>query len=383
MPKIIFIEDDKRVLENLKNTLDHQRFPEQSTLDKVPKTEKELDLPKTPSIVFLGPSLKTDKALELSRMIRRNNPLNTVILSSAQASTELLKAAMQNGIFEVIDAGASSSELEAALDRAKEFLGQITTDEDKVSVTETGKAKIISLFSAKGGAGKSFLAINLAASIGAATGKTVAILDLDLAFGDIAVMLSVFPQRTIFDAAEVEEKLDSDMLDGFLSPTKLDNIRVMPAPVEPEQAELISQKTITKILNLLSEMVDYLIIDTPAKFSDHTLAALDRSDLIIMLASMDVPSIKNTKITLRILDELEYKRDKFVLILNRANSEVGLTTKEIARTLNFDIDGTIPSDRAVPQSVNRGIPLVKEYPKSPAAKNIAAISDMLLKRLHG
>lgn len=381
MPQLIVIDENKKFLDFTINALANTEWSGFTALNHFPDKVDDLRLPTTPMITVIGPSFIIEKALDLALALREKNPLNAVILLTQRTSTELLKMAMHYGIYEVIEVPCTVDEFQAAIDRAQALIYRLLPSHVKpVEATEI-TAKVVTLFSAKGGAGKSFLAVNLAASIAALRKKSVVIVDLDLNFGDIAVMLSIFPQRTIFEAAEVIDKLDFEMLEGFLAKTKLDQVMILPAPIEPEQAELIESEAVKKILNLLACMFDYVIIDTPARFNENTFSALDISNLVILVASMDVPCIKNSKIALRVLEELNYDKDRVMLILNRANSNVGLTQKDVSKNLDFEIDGMVPSDRIIPQSINCGVPLVQEFPKSAAAKSLNALTEKLLARI--
>ena len=200
--------------------------------------------------------------------------------------------------------------------------------------------------------------------------------DLDLQFGDLAIMLQLFPARTIYDAAQNLDRLDADALKGYLTPHR-GQVFLLAAPLEPGLSETISAEAVAKIIRLMKRIYKYVIIDTPPSFTDHVLAALDESDESVLITSMDVPSIKNLKLSLQTLELLGFGRDRIRLVLNRADAKVGLRVQEVEKTLGTRIDVPIPSSREVPLSINRGTPLILEDPKSPVVASIMRLVDII------
>ena len=237
-------------------------------------------------------------------------------------------------------------------------------------------AKVITFFGAKGGVGTTFIATNIGVSLVEQTKSKVILLDLDLQFGDVAVMLRLQPAHTIYDVVSAMDRLDAEMMKGFLS-THTSGLKVLLAPVMPDKADAISSEEILKIINVLKEMCDYLIIDTPALFDDRILAALDSSDEICLVASLDVPSLKNTKLSLDMIELLKYSKEKVKLVLNRANSKVRLSVKDVEKSLATKTAATIPSDIIVPRSVNKGIPVVIDAPRASVARNLSNFADQV------
>jgi pilus assembly protein CpaE len=236
--------------------------------------------------------------------------------------------------------------------------------------------KVITVFSSKGGCGKSFVSSNLAVALAQKTGHEVAMVDLDLQFGDLAIMLQLFPARTIYDAAQNLDRLDADALKGYLTPHR-GQVFLLAAPLEPGLSETISAESVAKIIRLMKHNYKYVIVDTPPSFTDHVLAALDESDESVLITSMDVPSIKNLKLSLQTLELLGFGRDRIRLVLNRADSKVGLRVQEVEKTLGTRIDVSIPSSREVPLSINRGTPLILEDPRSPVVAAIMKLVEII------
>ena len=233
---------------------------------------------------------------------------------------------------------------------------------------------MVTVFSAKGGCGKTTLATNLAAVLADRGRRQVCLLDLDLAFGDVAIALQLFPVHTIADAIPLGETLDAEGVRSLLTPHS-PGLTTLVAPVEPGTASSIPAELITKILTILRESFDYVVIDTPPAFDDQVLAAFDQSDIIANLATLDIPAIKNLKLTLETLDLLNFPRDRWQILLNRADSKVGLSVHDVEKSLAATIAVQIPSSRDVPAATNRGVPIVLDQPRHPVSLAIRKFAE--------
>jgi len=204
--------------------------------------------------------------------------------------------------------------------------------------------------------------------------REVCLVDLDLNFGDVAIVLQLFPAHTLADAVPLLETLDLPAVLALLTPHSA-GLSALVAPVEPGSAETVPASLITTILQLLREQFAYVVVDTPPAFTDHVLAAFDQSDLIALLATLDIPALKNLKLTLETLDLLNYPRERLRVVLNRADSKVGLALSEVEKTLRVPIALHIPSSRAVPASINRGVPIMLDDPGHPVSAAIRQFGE--------
>ena len=238
-------------------------------------------------------------------------------------------------------------------------------------------AKKIMILGTKGGVGKSFVAVNLAIDLFNQSKSVVILFDIDYKSADDATILNVIPQKTVYNILSIIDKLDLDLLESSLT-THSSGIKFLPAPMHSLEAEYISSEQTIKIIDILSEISDYVVIDTPPYFSEDIISILERIDYMLIIATMDVLSIKNLKESLYILKQLRFPRNKIILILNRANSKVGLTIDEVENNIMEKIDITIPSDRLVPLSINKGIPLIIETPKSFVSQSINKLTQLII-----
>jgi pilus assembly protein CpaE len=230
----------------------------------------------------------------------------------------------------------------------------------------------VTVFSAKGGVGKTTTATNVAVALSQMDYK-VCLVDLDLAFGDVGITLQLFPEHTIADAVAMQGDLDAESLDALLTKCS-DNLFVLAAPASPLAKATISAELVGKVLSSLKQRFDVVLVDSPPAFDDHVLQAFDASDLILLVLTLDIPALKNIKITLETLDLLNFPRDKCRLILNRADSKVGLSPADIETALKMPIAVSIASAREVPASVNRGETITMTMPRHPVSQMFTALA---------
>src|SRR5881296_1846591 len=237
--------------------------------------------------------------------------------------------------------------------------------------------KIVTVFSPKGGTGKTVTATNLAAACAKFEGRKTLLLDLDLQFGDAAIMLGIEPDKTIYDLVTAPGELDSEKLAGYTTRHGC-GLDVLPAPLRPEDAELVTEAKLARLLEVARESYDVIVVDTSPFFHGPMLATLDRTDELLLLTSLDVPTIKNVRLSLQTLELLSFPNDRVKVVLNRANSKVGMQKKEVEAALEMGVRREVPSDRAVPLAVNRGNPAVLADGKSEFSRSVRELAKSLV-----
>ena len=341
-----------------------------------------------PVVVILGPSCAAPSELGVAERLLGAHPALGAILIVEELSTTLLQLALRSGVRDVITFSGDTDQLAQAVQRVAVSLDNQprrsapTSPHDPTGDSDNGPAPVdgmvITVFSTKGGAGKSVIATNLAISLAQRSNKPVCLVDADLQFGDVAVMLKLTPHHTIVDAVGSMDRLDAALLESLLVTHEASGLRVLPAPLEPAFADQVGAAEMVAIVEKLRTFCAYVIVDTPAYFNDVVLGLVEVSDHVLLVAGMDIPNIKNVKIGLQTLRLLNTPMEKLQLVLNRSNSKVKLDIGEVERTLQVKADALIPSDVLVPQSVNKGVPVVLHAPKSGVAKSIHALADIYL-----
>jgi pilus assembly protein CpaE len=335
-----------------------------------------------PVALILGPSCATDGTLNsVERMLATHREVGAILVAE-ELTTNLLQQALRAGVKDVLASPTDQAQINEAINRV---VGGLATSAPSTGAGGTGEAifdedgevgQVVTVFSTKGGAGKSVIATNLGVALAERSDKPVCLIDADLQFGDIAVMLKLSPQHTIVDAVSSLDRLDASLMQNLLVTHETSGLLILPAPLEPAFADQIGAAEMIQIIEVLRRFCSHVIVDTPAYFNDVVLGMIEISDEVLLVAGMDIPNIKNVKIGLQTLRLLNTPMEKLRLILNRANSKVKLDVTEVERTLQVNADILIPSDIVVPQSVNRGVPVIQNSPRSGVAKALEELADL-------
>jgi pilus assembly protein CpaE len=241
--------------------------------------------------------------------------------------------------------------------------------------------RLICVLGPKGGIGKTLTTSNLAVSL-ASDGARVTVVDVDLQFGDVGLALGLRPEQTVFDLARSGGALDAEKLDAFLASHE-SGARVLLAPIRPDQADAVSAEFLATVYPTLRSMSDYVVVDTPPGFTPEVIASIDSSSDICLVGMLDSLSLKNTKLGLETLELMGYDPAHIRLVLNRADSRVGITPADVTDIVGRQPDVMVPSAREVTRSVNEGVPIVMGQPRSEAAKAFNALAEMFRERPPG
>ncbi|KRF36286.1 AAA family ATPase [Nocardioides sp. Soil805] len=337
--------------------------------------------------VVLGPSVPIHEATEFAQHARINRPDLGVILLRHGVDSDTLSVALRSGMREVVEARDLAG-LTTAVHRARSVAKEISQalEEDARAAAEAAiaeaaaaraaaqaaadapQAQVITVFSTKGGVGKSLVATNLGVALSDA-GQRVCLVDLDVNSGDVAIMLQLTPTRTINDLVAFNGQIDPDSLSTILT-TASDRLSLMAAPVRLDSPDHAAATDVGLMIETLKGMFDFIVVDTSGVFDDHALTALDRTDTIVLVGTLDIPALKALKLATGTLDLLNFGRDSWKFVLNRADGKVGLTVAEFESTLGLKADATLVSSREVLAAVNRGEALVKAYPSHANSKAI-------------
>jgi pilus assembly protein CpaE len=237
-------------------------------------------------------------------------------------------------------------------------------------------APMVCVLGPKGGTGKTLTSCNLAVSL-AQSGRRVALVDLDLQFGDVGLSLGLAPERTIHDLAKSGSSVDAEKLESFLVPHS-SGVRVLMAPTRPDQATAITVEFLRDVYSALRATNDFLIVDTPPGFTPEVIASIDSSSHVCVVGMLDSLSLKNTKLGLETLELMGYEAGRIQLLLNRADTRVGIGHDEVDAIIGRTPDVLVPSDREIPASINAGIPIVIMKGRSDAASAFHALAKAYL-----
>jgi pilus assembly protein CpaE len=342
-------------------------------VDGIPAAGDALVADPGENVVVLGTGVELEDALAFAEQLRVERPLVGVILLRNTLEISVLTQAIRAGIREVVpaDDGHAISE---AVQRSRQLSESAQLPPAPASGAPRGQ--VVTVFSAKGGTGKTTIATNLAVALADSGSYKVCLVDLDLAFGDVAISLQLEPRRTVVDALSFgDQQLDAAKLATLVTNYSA-GLDCILAPVEPGDAEKIPASLVAEILAILGGIYDYVVIDTPAQFSEHVLVALDASHHHVLITTPEVPALKNLRLTLDMLDLLSYGRNSRSIVFNRSDADVGLTAADVERVIKSPITAHVPSSREVPASINRGTPLAAAQPDHPVTQAIRQFAQM-------
>jgi len=313
------------------------------------------------AIITLGAN--ADQAIKLIQRLGSEAPKTVIISAGQNASPDLLLQSLRAGAREFLQLPISAEELKTVLDRVAEFCaGQVETPKKK--------GRMIAVFSSKGGCGTSFIATNLAASTNART----VLVDLNLQAGDLPLFLGVDPKYSFAEMAENRNRLDDALIKSFVTPYS-SNLSLLAAPKEADSADEIEPEHVFEVLQHLRESYDYVVLDPQHTFDSITLAALDQSDEIVLILTLDIPAIRSTQRALEIFDRLGYPRKKIRIVVNRWSKQIDLDLRQVEKFLGEPVIGFVPSDyQTAVTSINLGRPLVQSDPNSKIAQEIRRIA---------
>ena len=349
------------------------RLPVARSIEEASQTAESGEL----RMLLLGPSFSNDESLEQIRSLHNQDPALVLMMVAETVTADLLRGAMRAGVSDVIEAPLDEAKIEAAIEQfGHDVLKRRSAAKPTPEPVRTEQGAIVTITSAKGGSGKTVTATNVALLLNRLPDKKVVLVDADLQFGDVCLLLQLEPRFTMVNAAHELHHLDVEMLDSLLTEHP-SGLKVLAAPLEPAFADDITTAGLMQMLDLLQETYDYVVVDTASMLDELILSLIEKADHVLMVVDMDLPSVKNAKLALETLRLLKFSTQNVQLVMNRSNSKAKLETKEIESALKMQISAAVPSDAAVPNSVNEGRPIVETDPKGKVAKGFESVAELI------
>lgn len=321
-------------------------------------------------LVIIGADAPLSIATDVAERYRVERPPLGVILLRRRVDVAAMSEALRAGVREVVPVDDAEALLQACT-RSVAVSRQLRHLETRSG--ESGHGRVVLVFGAKGGCGKTTVATNLAAALAQSNVGRVCLVDLNLDFGDVAIAMQVEPTRTVSDALGMQGGLDREGLRSMVVSAG-ERLDLLLAPRQPADAEFIGADLVEEVIRLLAEIYDFVVIDSPPAFNEGVLKCFDLADSYVLLTTLDMMALKNFKVTLDTLDALGYPRARWRVVLNRCDSHVGLTAEDVEAVIGLPIEVRLPSSKDVPASINRGVPLVVDSPRHPFSREVLALA---------
>ncbi len=388
MIRILIVDDIPTTLDNLQKLLSFEDDIEVCGTGGDGRRAIEEARRLQPDIVLMDVNMPQLDGIQATEILAAEVPGSPVIIMSVQGERDYIRRAMQAGAREFLIKPFSGDELIASIRRVHQLEQKKGTFLAKAATTmpawsgaapqEVRRGEVFLVFSGKGGVGKSIIASNLAIALGMETGARVALVDLDLQFGDIGVLLNLDHSRSITDLADASASSDAEFIQDVLA-NGPEGVQVLLAPISPELADLVTAEHLRTIMQELQRSYDFIVVDTASHLAELNLEAIELATRVIVVTALNIPAIKDTKLTLKVLESLNVEPDRILLALNRSDAHSEFNKEAVENNLRFPIALQIPHDpKAVSTSVNRGAPFVSANPEAEISRSIRELVSQLV-----
>ncbi len=380
--RVLIVDDIPETRDNLRKLIQFESDIEVVGQAGTGEEGVELTKEKRPHVVLMDINMPGLDGISASEIITRETPTAQVIMMSVQGESDYIRRSMLAGARDFLTKPFSSDELIATIHQVYERSSKVMVqpagpgESAAVAAPPPRQGRVIAVFSPKGGVGCSVVAANLGVVL-AQAGKNTVVVDANLSFGDMGVLLNLTGTHSLVDIAERFEELDTDLISSVLA-THDSGLKALLPPPRPEMGELITAQHLQETLSLLCGLFDYIIVDTSTSLQDVMLAVFDQADKILLIATPDIPCVKNMRLFFEVIDQLDYERGRVMLVLNRVDRHAGISPSDIENTIKHAVTASIPADdRTVMFSVNRGVPFVLREPGKPVSEAVFELANEL------
>lgn len=393
--RVIIVDDIAETRENIRKLL---QFESDVEVVGVARTGREaIDLTKEvkPDVILMDINMPDMDGIAATEQIRRILPYAKVVILSVQSDSSYMRRAMLAGAGDFLTKPPTIDELNSAIRRmgalAQEEKARLAATAAPAAAVKPGMmaptaaplaayGQIITVYSPKGGVGCTTLATNLAVSLYTEDTR-VALVDGNLQFGDVAVFLNEQSKFSVVDLAPRVDELEPDVVESVMVKHAQSGVMVLPAPIKPEYADTVTGEQFSKVLQYLRQMFTYVVVDCASTLTDVTVGAIDVSDLIILVATQDIPSIKSCRLFLDVADAFGIERKRIMFVMNKFDKRIGILPEKVSENLKQEVVAVIPLEERVVVSVNRGIPYLLVDKSRPISKAILSLTELVRKRL--
>jgi pilus assembly protein CpaE len=391
--RVVIVDDVSETRENVRKLLQFETDVDVVGLARTGKEAIQISQDLNPDVVLMDINMPDMDGIAATEAIRSRQPAVQVVILSVQSDQNYMRRAMLAGARDFLTKPPMGDELISAIRRAGAMAQAERSKTINVQPLPTAgnlgmlasysmpKGKIVTVYSPKGGTGCTTIAVNLALTLNNEDTR-VALVDGNLQFGDVAVFVNEQGKNTIIDLAPRADELDPEIVEEVMLKHSSSGLHILAAPSRPEYAEKVSSGQFSKVLEYLKQIYAYVVVDTSSLLTDATLAAIDISDLIVLVSTQDIPSIKNCRLFLDLSQTLGIERERILFTMNRYDKRINITPERVAENLKQEISSVIPLDEAtVMKAVNRGVPFVLENKNQPASRGILSLAESVRARI--
>lgn len=390
--RVLVVDDIAETRENIRKLLQFEADIEVIGAARTGKEAVQLTDELKPDVILMDINMPDMDGITATETIRQRNQVAQIVILSVQGDPNYMRRAMLAGARDFLTKPPMADELISAVRRAGEMARLERSKSVQVSAPSATSAKpsfgmsatagrIIMVYSPKGGTGTTTLAVNLAITLNNEETKAV-LVDGNLQFGDVAIFLNEQGKNTILDLAPRSDELEPEIVESVLIKHTSSGLRILAAPAKPEHADHVSSDQFAKLLKYLRQIYAYVIVDTTHVLNDITLAALDISDVVVLVVTQDIPAIKNTRLFLDLLTTIGVNRNRICFVMNRYDKRISITPDKVSENLKQEIVGVIPLDeRIVIPSVNRGVPFMVDNMTQPCARAVFSLAESIRAQL--
>jgi pilus assembly protein CpaE len=391
--RVLIVDDVSETRENVKKLLQFESDVDVVGIARTGKEAIQVSQELNPDVVLMDINMPDMDGIAATEAIRAKQPAVQVVILSVQSDQNYMRKAMLAGARDFLTKPPMGDELISAIRRAGEMAriekSKIVQVQTVVASGNLGglsgfsgpRGKIITVYSPKGGAGCTTLAVNLALTLNNSDTR-VALVDGNFQFGDVAVFINEQGKNTVLDLAPRADELDPEIIEEVMLKHAATGLHILAAPSRPEQAERVSSTQFSKVLEYLCQMYAYVVVDTASLLTDVTLAAIDVSDLIVLVTTQDIPSIKNCRLFLDLLQTLGVERSRILFVMNRYDKRINITPERVTENLKQEVALSIPLDETTAtKAVNRGIPFVLDNKSQPVSRGVYMLAEAVRGRV--
>ena len=394
--RVLIVDDIAETRENIRKLLQFEADVDVVGAARSGKEGIQLSQELDPDVVLMDINMPDIDGISATESIRQKSPQIQVVILSVQNDQNYMRRAMLAGARDFLSKPPVGDELISAIRRAGEMsrsersksaqarVASVALGAGQVAgpgLVSLSQGKIITIYSPKGGTGCTTIAVNLALALHNEDTRVV-LVDGNLQFGDVAVFVNEQGKNTILDIAPRVDELDPDIVQSIMIKHEASGLHILAAPPRPELAEKVSAVQFSKVLEYLKQLYAYVVVDTVPILTDITLAAIDASDVIVLITTQDIPAIKNARLFLDVSATMGVERERIIFTMNRFDKRIAITPERISENLKQEVKAVIPLDeRAVIPAVNRGVPFMLDNRSQPAARGILALAEAVRAQL--